>query len=160
MFFSDAGPAWSGGEGLEGVGDGRAVEGDEALGFTAGPGEAGQVGLHVAVGLEGEQGGVEDGEGAGVGGALDAVVHPLPFAAGGDDAGVAEVGEVAGDFGLALLEDFDEVADADFPACHEVEETQAGGVGEGCEETSETREIEFAGGFCHESNIRLDRYIY
>ena len=93
--------------------------------------------MQGGVGLEGGEGCVEDGEGVGVGGRVDAVVHPFAVAAGGDDAGFAQVGEVAGDLGLGLPEDFDEVADADFAAVHEVEEAQAGGVGERGEEQGE-----------------------
>lgn len=67
----------------------------------------------------------------------DAVVHPLALAAGVDEAGGAEVGEVAGDFGLRLAEDLDEVADAELLVAQEVEEAEAGGVAEGLEEAFE-----------------------
>ena len=61
-------------------------------------------------------------------------MHPLPFAARTDDTGVAEIGEVAGYFGLALLEHFDEVADTDLAAVHKVEKAKARAVGESGEE--------------------------
>ena len=89
------------------------------------------------VSAERAEGGGEDGGSAGVRGLCEAVVDPLAFAAGGDDAGAAEVSEVAGDFGLALAEDFDEVTDADFAAGDEVEEAEACGVSECGEEGGE-----------------------
>ena len=73
----------------------------------------------------------------------DAVVHPLAFAACGDDAGIAEVGEVPGDFRLGLIEDFDEVADADFLIAHEIEEAEASLVGECLEEAFELEGLLF-----------------
>jgi hypothetical protein len=127
--------------------DGCALQGYEALGLTAGVAEAGEIALHLLAGGEGFESGVEDGEGGGVVGGLDAIVHPLAFAASVDDACAAEVGEVAGDLGLGLLEDFDEVADADLAVIHEVEQTEAGGVGEGCEEEDR---IEGFGGASHD----------
>ena len=63
-----------------------------------------------------------------VGRRADAVVHPFAFAARGDDTGLAQVGEMAGDFWLALSQDLDKVADADLAARHEIEQAQAGGV--------------------------------
>lgn len=107
------------------------------MGFATGAAKPGEVLLHGGVVVEGVKGGFEDGLCAGVGGSLNAIVHPLAVAAGGDDACVAEVGEVAGDLGLALAEDFDEVADADLATVHEVEQAQADGVGESCEEAGE-----------------------
>lgn len=64
-------------------------------------------------------------------------MHPLPFSARGDDSGPAQVGEVPRDLGLALTEDLDEVADADFAAIHEVEQAQTRAIGEGGEERSQ-----------------------
>lgn len=64
-------------------------------------------------------------------------MHPLSFAARSDDAGPAEVGQVAGDLGLALLEDFDEIANADLSAMHQVEQAKPGGVGQRGEKADE-----------------------
>lgn len=61
---------------------------------------------------------------------VDAVVHPLAFAACADDAGAAQVGEVAGNLGLALVENLNEVTDADFAVAHEIKQAQAGAVAE------------------------------
>ena len=77
-------------------------------------------------------------------------MYPLPFPAGGDDTGLAEVGEVTGDFGLPLLQDFDEVADADLSTFHQVEQTEAGRVGECSEDLDE---IDGLGAVSHTSNI-------
>jgi hypothetical protein len=59
-------------------------------------------------------------------------------------------------FGLALLQNFDEVADADFAAVHEIEQTKAGRVGEGGEEANQVDRFPRA---AHFSNIRLDGYV-
>ena len=80
---------------------------------------------------------MEDLRGSGVGRRSEAVVHPFAFAAGVDEAGGAEVGEVAGDLGLGLAEDLDEVADAELLVAQEIEEAEACGVTEGLEETFE-----------------------
>jgi hypothetical protein len=64
-------------------------------------------------------------------------VHPLALATGAHQAGFAEVGEVAGDFRLGLLEYLDEIADADLAIAHEVEQAEAGGIGEGGEKGRE-----------------------
>jgi hypothetical protein len=135
------------GRAIELGGYGRVLQGDEALGIAAGFAELCEVGLHLRVGAEGSEGRVQDGGGSGVGEAVDAVVHPLAFAAGFDDAGASQVGEVAGDFGLRLAEDLDEVADADLVAGHEVEQAEAGGVGERGEEAGRVE------GFCGASHI-------
>jgi hypothetical protein len=95
---------------------GGALEGDEAVGLAAGPGEAFAIGLEFGVAVDGVEDSGEDGGGDGIAGADEAIVHPLPFPAGGDDTGFAEVGEMAGDFRLALAEDFDEVANAELAA--------------------------------------------
>jgi hypothetical protein len=126
------------------------------LWLAAGFAQPREIGLHLGIGFEGRQGGIEDCGCPGVIGAFDAVVHPLAFAACVDDAGVAEVGEVPGYLGLALLEDFDEVADADFAAVHEIEQAEAGWVGESGEEANQ---VERFRGAAHFSNIRLDGYV-
>lgn len=64
----------------------------------------------------------------------DAIVHPLALAAGGDDACITQVGEVAGDLWLGRGEDLDEIADADFLLAHQVEQAEACGIAEGLKE--------------------------
>lgn len=117
------------------------------------PAEAGEIRLHGFLGAEDGEGCAQDPAGAGVGGHDDAVVHPFALAAGGDDAGAAEVGQMAGDFGLALAEDRDEIADADFPAVDEVQEAEAGAIGERGKEPGEAIVL---WGTIHSSNIRFD----
>lgn len=108
----------------------------------------------LAVGLDlrfvcdgGEGGGEEALEFGGL--FLEGVMHPFALAAGFDEAGAAEVGEVAGNFGLVGLQGALEEADADFAVAHEVEEAQSVFVGEGGEELGV--------GF-HAVRIRLDIY--
>lgn len=61
----------------------------------------------------------------------DPVVHPFPFASCNNDAGSPQIGQMPRDLGLALPEDFDEIADADFSAIHQVEKPEAGAVRKG-----------------------------
>ena len=112
---------------------GSALWNNEPLRSAAGAVEFGQIGLHPLVGAQRSQNSVEDGCGGGIGGRADAVVHPLAFAARGNDAGLAQVGQVARDLGLALAENLDKMADADLAAGHQVQQAQAGGVGQGRE---------------------------
>jgi len=58
-------------------------------------------------------------------------VHPLALTPRCHDACFAQVGKMAGDLWLSLAENFNKVADADFSASHQVEQTQPGGVGQG-----------------------------
>lgn len=104
---------------------------------TAGAIEAGQVGLHGLLFPDDRERFAEDPGSTGIHRRDDFVVHPLALAARDHDAGAAQVSEVAGDFGLALPEYLDEIADADFPSLHEVEQPQAGAVGEGGKEQSQ-----------------------
>jgi len=134
-------------------GDGGALESHELFGAAAGFSKLHEVCLHLAIGGESGQGRVEDCGGAAIGGALDAVVNPFPFAPGAYDAGVTQVSEMARNLGLALAEDFDKVADADFAAIHEIEQAQAGGIGKRGEES---REVEWLRYTWHDLNIRLD----
>lgn len=64
----------------------------------------------------------------------DAVVHPLSLTASTDNSSSAEVGKVAGDFGLALAQDLDKVADTDLASGQQVEKAQACGICQGREE--------------------------
>ena len=126
---------------LDRNGQRSAFEGGNFARGTAGSIQTQAVGLHGFLFAEDGEGFAEDFCGAGMGGDDDAVVHPLPFPPRGDDSGSAEIGEVARDFRLALAEDFDEIADADFPAVHEVEEAEAGAVGQGGEEQGQVRQF-------------------
>lgn len=77
-------------------------------------------------------------------------MHPLALAASADNAGFAQVGEVAGDFWLALAEDLDKIADADFAPSHKVEQAQAGGV---CQSGKEIIQRDGFGGAGHASIV-------
>src|SRR5208283_810909 len=98
--------------------------------------------------------------GAGVGGRSDAVVHPLALAARLDDPRAAQVGQMAADLGLRLLQDFDEIADAELLVAHQVEQAQAGDVSQRLEEAFHV-EVNWLGArlHCHGSLIRLDEYV-
>ena len=64
---------------------------------------------------------------------------------------------MTGDFRLALVEDFDEIAYAYFSAIHQVEEAQARPVRERREKQ---RQIAGFGAAVHDCNdIRIDRYV-
>jgi hypothetical protein len=72
-------------------GGGGSLKGDKTLGLAAGFSQPCQIGLHLVVGFERLQGGIQDGGRSRVIGSLDAVVHPLAFAACVDDSGVAKI---------------------------------------------------------------------
>ena len=91
-------------------------------GSAAGLGESKTVGLHGFFFLEPAESLLEDLGRAGVRRHDDAVVHPLAFAPCGNDARAAKVSEVSGDLWLGLIEDLDEVADADLLFTNEIEE--------------------------------------
>ena len=104
---------------------------------TADAVESGSVNLHLFVAPERCQRGGENRGSGRIGDRADAVMHPLTLAARGDDTGVAQVGEMARDFGLALAEYLDKMADTDLATGHQVQEAQAGGVGQRSEETGQ-----------------------
>ena len=83
-------------------------------------------------------------------------MHPFPVAARVYQAGVAQVGQVARNLGLALPENFNKIADADFAAVHEIEQAETGAVGE---RSKEAEQVESPGDADHFYNIRLDRYV-
>jgi len=118
----------------EARGAGRAAQLNWGLGGAADFDEALAVALHFGVLFEPGADLSENLGGVGVCGFDEAVVHPLAFAAGGDDAGAAEVGEVARNLRLVGVEDGDEEADADLVVAHQVDEPQPGAVGQRPEE--------------------------
>lgn len=125
---------------------------------AAGGGEAGKVAFDFGLGAQVTQGIAEDARGQLVIGNGEAVMHPFAVAAGGDDAGFAEVGQVAGDLGLAHAKDFHEVADANLAISNEIEEAEARGVRQGAKEC-----VKGEGGlrFRHDriiQHIRIDIY--
>lgn len=83
--------------------------------------------------------------GDGIAGYKEAIVHPTTLASGGDDARAAEIRQMARDFWLADLEDFHEVADANFLVGDEIEEAQASGIGQGAKEGVERERFLFPG---------------
>ena len=102
--------------------------------FRGAADEPSPVGAHLTVVAERCQRGVEDSGGSGISGRADAVVHPFAFPARGDDSSLAKGCQVPRDFGLALAENLHKVTDTDLPACHQIEQTQADRVRQGCVE--------------------------
>ena len=115
-------------------GAGCSAELDGGLGGAADFDEALAVALHVGVLLEPGAEFPEDAGGVWVCGFDEAVVHPLAFAAGGDDACAAQVCEVARNLRLVGVEYGDEEADADLVVAHQVDEPQPRPVGQRTEE--------------------------
>lgn len=84
-------------------------------------------------------------------------MHPAPLAAGGDDSCVAQVREMPRDFWLADLKDFHKITDANFLVGDEIEQAQAGTVGQGAKQKVERKWFVLPG---HGRNyIWLDKYI-
>ena len=55
----------------------------------------------------------------------DPVVHPLPVSARCNDSGAPQISKVTRDLRLGLIQNLDEVADADFLIAHQVEQPEA-----------------------------------
>ena len=84
-------------------------------------------------------------------------MHPASLAPGRRDAGAPEIGKMARNLGLADPEDLHEKTDADFLVGDEVEQTQAGGIGQGAKEEIHGKRLVL---FRHSGKhyIWLDRY--
>jgi len=123
---------------------------NEFLLYATGAVEPGQVGPHLLVSAKRSQHGGQNGCGGGIGRRTDAVMHPFALAPRGNDAGFAQVGEMAGDLGLALTEDLDKVADADLAPGHQVEQAQASLVSQSRKDAGQ---IDRLGAATHENII-------
>ena len=55
-------------------------------------------------------------------------MHPLPFTPCLDNSSAAQVSQMAGDFGLSLLQDLNEGTDANLPVSQQIEQAKAGHV--------------------------------
>ena len=64
----------------------------------------------------------------------DPVVHPLSVPASSYNSGTPQVGQMPGYFGLRLIQNFDEITDADFLISHEIQEPQPRIVAESLKE--------------------------
>lgn len=129
--------------------------GDKTLRPAADRVEPLEVLLHGGIATKGGQHFVQDHLRARTLRMVDAVVHPLPFAAGIDDARIAQIRQMPGYLRLALLQDLHEVADTDFPAVHEIQQAQTGWVRQRREQPWKIERARFL----HSLNIRLDRYV-
>jgi arsenite methyltransferase len=76
---------------------------------------------------------------------LDAVVHPLAFTPGTHNARLSQIRQMPGNLWLALLENFNEVAHADFAPGHEVQKTQARRVCKSGEELNQVKRFGASG---------------
>ena len=95
----------------------------ELAGTTAGSGKTGPIGLHCALFFQPRQCLLKYLRCSYIGRHHDAVMYPFSFPARGDYSGASQVRKVAGYFRLRLIQNLDEVTDADFLVAHEVEET-------------------------------------
>lgn len=119
----------------------------EALRPAAGAIEARGIGLHPLLPGEHAECGSQNRGCLFVVWDCDAVVHPFAVTPGAHDAGFPHVGEVPRDFGLRLPENLHEITNADFPPVHEVQQTEAGGIGQ---RRKQDREVE---GLVHKTII-------
>lgn len=71
-------------------------------------------------------------------------MHPAPLAADGDDSRAAQVGEMPRDLWLADLEDFHKIADANLLVGDEIQQAQAGAIGQGAEEQLDRERFGFS----------------
>lgn len=78
------------------------------------------------------------------------VVHPLSLTPRGNHAGTPQVGQMPRNLGLTLPEYLNEIADTEFAAVHQVEQTQAGAIRE---RGKEQGQIKGFGGGIHTSII-------
>ena len=76
----------------------------------------------------------------------DAVVHPLAITPSGHNAGVPQIRQVPGNLRLGLIQDLDEIANADFLVSHEVQKPQAGIVAKCLKESRNIENLLFC---CH-----------
>jgi len=103
---------------------GCALERDELRGATAGFGQTRPVRLHGCIFLQPRQRLAQYLCGSCIWRHRDAIVHPLAVAARLNHSGTAQIGQMPGDFGLALLQNLNKIADADLPVSHQVEQAE------------------------------------
>jgi hypothetical protein len=88
----------------------------------------------------------------------DAIVHPFAIASRLHDPSLAKVGKMTRNLGLALPQNFHEIAHAHFAPVHQVEQAQPRWVRQGCEKESQV--IGLRGRFHNLDNIRIDTYVH
>jgi len=118
--------------------------------FTTGFAEPTEVRLHPLVMSKRCQCLAENLDRAGVAGNDNSVVHPLSLAPRGNHTGAPQICQVTRNLGLALPENLDEVANAHFPAIHQVQQPEPGAIGE---RGKQERQIEGLRGAFHSSMI-------
>jgi hypothetical protein len=90
-------------------------------------------------------------------------MHPFAVAPRGDDAGAAQIGQMARDFRLRQVLRFDQITDADLVTVHKVEQPPPRAVGQSAEKQLQRKGLVGPGSrgrFCrHSFYICLDIYI-
>ena len=110
------------------------MQGGNLLWTAAGLRESRTISLHGAFFAKPREGLLENVCSSDVRRHHNAVVYPLPFPPGSHDSSTAQVGKVAGDLWLRLVEDFDKIANANFLIAHKIQKPEAGIVTESLEE--------------------------
>lgn len=96
-----------------------------------------QVRLHPPVFSDHGQRLAKDLGSAATGGHDNPIVDPLSFASRGNNAGTSQVCQVTRNFGLALPENLDKVANAHLSSIHQVQQPEPGAIRERSEEKSQ-----------------------
>jgi len=109
--------------------DRYALQGDEAPWFAAGSRKATQVGLHFTIRFERFEHSVEDRSRCCLLRKFNAVVHPLSFSPSCHDTCLTQVCQMPGDLGLALSQNFNQIADAHLTTANQIQQTQPRAVG-------------------------------
>lgn len=112
-----------------------ALQSGEFRWSATGPGEARPVRLHCTIFFQPRERLAQNLSGAAIRRHRNAIVHPLAVSPGIHDPGAAKIGQVPGYFGLPLPQDLDQVADADLPLSHQVQQAEARIVAQGLKET-------------------------
>ena len=87
--------------------------------------QSGAIALHLTIFTHGVEHAVEHSCLKGVARTDDAVVNPLPFPSCRDDSRAAQIREVPRDLRLRLIENLDEVTDADLAFRHQMQQPQS-----------------------------------
>jgi len=119
------------GDRLDRYREGRSFERGNLQRGAAGFAEARQVCLHRLLFPDNRESFAQDAGCSRMRRDNDFVVHPLTLPSRSHDAGPPQIRQMPRNLGLALSEDLDEIADANLPPIHQIEQPQAGAIGEG-----------------------------
>ncbi len=86
------------------------------------------------------------------------IVHPLALTASRHDSGATQVGQVPGYFRLRLIQNLNEITDADFLVTHQIQESKPGIVAESLKKALHVETLVLG---LHENNyIRIDECVH